>query len=135
MTWRTFTTRRNAELYALGVWLRMLRRRAAAGDGTLLNVITRAKERVINEWADDDATLRSALAAMTAAELTTLATRLTRLPWLGTDHVGARTESGPSTRWAEPRQTADAQWAVPAAPWDTQATDVEPTWPKPEPQF
>jgi hypothetical protein len=126
--WRIFATRRNAEIYALAVWLRRLRQRAAQGDGTLLNVLTRLKERVVDEWPDDDVSLRDALLAMTNQQLIDLGVRLNRLPWLGVDHQGVSTEVGQSNRWAEVRQTAAGTWAVPAAPWDASGV-TEPAWP------
>lgn len=128
MMWRIFATRREAEIYALAVWLRMLRRRAAETDGTLLNVVTRLKERVVDQWADDDATLVDLLTGLTNPQLVALASRIDRLPWLGVDANGVKTEVGPSTRWAIPQQTADAQWAVVAAPWDLKGI-AEPAWP------
>jgi hypothetical protein len=111
-TWEVFGTRINAERYALAAWLLALRRRAAQGDGTLLNVITRVRERLVDEWPDSLAELRSMMLAMNPSELTALRTRLDRLPWLGT-RGGVLTETdGRTLAWFIPQQTLSGQWAV-----------------------
>lgn len=128
-TYRLFATRANAERYALAVWLRILRRRAATGDGTLLNIATRAKERVVDEWPDDHDALRAWLATLTATQLRALRDRLANLPALGRDHRGRLVEDrGHTLRWDVPRQTADGRWAVQCPPFDT-GGEPSPAWP------
>lgn len=112
-TWEVFASQRNAEIYAFGAWLLALRRRAARGDGTLLNVISRLPERVVDEWPDSLIDLRNTLLAMTNPQLLALQARVANLPWFGTRN-GASTEEGQTLRWAEVRVTASGQFAVPS---------------------
>lgn len=112
-TWELFTTRINAERYALGAWLLALRRRAARGDGTLLNVLTRLRERVVDEWPDSLVELRATLQGMNAPQLQALRDRVDKLPWLGTRN-GSSTEVGQTLAWAVPRETLAGEWAVPS---------------------
>jgi hypothetical protein len=127
-TWRTFATRRNAEIYALAVWLRILRRRAAEGDGTLLNIVTRLRERVVDEWPDDHETLRTTLTSLTNAQLAALVERSERLPLLGRRLGQLVIDDGHTLRWDIPRQTADGRWAVQCPDFDP-AGGPEPAWP------
>lgn len=128
-TYRLFATRANAERYALACHLRILRRRAATGDGTLLNVVTRAKERVVDEWPDDHDALRTWLGTLTAAELRALRDRVANLPLLGRRHDGTlNLADGHTLRWDIPRQTADGRWAVQCPPFDT-GGEPSPAWP------
>ena len=126
-SYRIFATQANAARYELACWLIHLRRRAAQGDGTLLNVVTRAKEAVAAEFVDDLPSLRTFVTGLTGAQVVELRARLDRLPLLGT-RSGALVEDGQTLRWAEPRQTADRRWAVVCPPFD-QGGVAEPEWP------
>lgn len=130
-TYRIFPSRIGAERYAIACHLRILRRRAAQGDGTLRNIVTALRERVVDEWPDDHEALRTWLATLTAKQLTDLRTRIARLPLMGRDHRGALVEDrGHTTAWDAPRQTKDGRWAVQCPPFDTTG-GAAPVWPDP----
>lgn len=131
-TFRIFNTRRNAEIYALACWLRILRRRAAEGDGTLLNIVTRLRERVVDEWPDDHDTIRTTLTSLSNAQLAALVERSERLPLLGRRNGQLVIDDGHTLRWDIPRQTADGRWAVECPPFDA-GGGPEPAWPTPPP--
>jgi hypothetical protein len=132
MTWRTFNTRRNAELYEFACWLRLLRRHAAAGDGTLRNIVTNLRERVVDEWPDDHDSLRTMLQGMTNQELLDLRARVDNLPQMGRRASDNRLNEvdGYTLRWDEPRETAAGTWAVQCPPFDD-GGGPEPEWPTP----
>lgn len=130
-TWRTFPTQAQAARYELAVWLRILRRRAAEGDGTLKNIVTQLRERVVDEWPDDTDSLRTWLGTLTAKQLADLRARLAKLPLMGRRHDGALNEAdGYTLAWAVPRQTKAGEWAVPCPTFDT-GGGPEPVWPDP----
>ena len=132
-TYRLFATRVAADRYAFACHLRILRRRAHEGDGTLLNIATRAKERVVDEWPDDHDTIRTWLATLTAAQLRALNDRVARLPLLGRRNDGRINEAdGYTTAWDVPRATKDGRWAVQCPPFDTGGV-AAPEWPDPPP--
>ena len=125
---RIFPTRAAAARYELACWLIHLRRRAAQGDGTLTNIVTRAKENVAAEWVDDLPTLRAFVTGLTAQQVVDLRARLDRLPIMGRRNGQLVTDSGYTLRWAEPRQTAAGTWAVVCPPFDPGGV-AEPAWP------
>lgn len=129
-TYRIFPTRIGAERYALGCHLRILRRRAAQGDGTLKRIDTWARENV-TDWPDDHEALRTWLASLTAAQLKAVHDRVARLPLMGHRHTGALNEDdGYTTAWDVPRQTKAGTWAVQCPPFDATGGS-EPEWPPP----
>lgn len=128
-TWRTFQTLHSAQVYEMGCWLRLLRRRAAQGDGTLLNVATRLRENFAGSWPDDSTTIASILSSMSANELASLRSRLDQLPILGRRNGALVADAGHSVCWAEPRLTLDGLWAVPCPDFDRGGVP-EPLWPE-----
>lgn len=128
MTWRTFTTRINADRYELACWLILLRRRAAEGDGTLLNVATRLREQFAGSWPDDFTSVKATVQAMTRAQLDTFRAKLDRLPVLGRRNGVIVDTDGFTLRWDVPRLTAAGTWAVQCPPFDN-GGGPEPVWP------
>lgn len=126
-TYRIFATKANADRYELACWLIQLRRRAAEGDGTLLNLSTRLRENVTAEWVDDLPSLRTFVTGLTNAQVVALRARLDRLPMLGR-RGGVLVEDGQTLRWAVPRMTADGRYAVTCPPFDVGGV-AEPSWP------
>ena len=108
-----------------------MRLRALDGDGTLLNVSSRVRERLEEfvENIDSLADLRTWLQAKTNQELTVLKDRVRNLPWLGRDQYGNLVEHGQTTGWATVSETAAGEWAVPC--W--KVADPPPVWPDPPP--
>ncbi len=126
-TYRIFTTRRNAEIYANAAWALSVRRRAIIeGDGTMLNVVSRLRETI--DWPDSLADLQTTLLAMTNEQLLTWRTRLQRLAWLGRRNGATDDAEGFSTAWAEVRVTRDGRFAV--LSW-AGGDSPEPLWPIP----
>lgn len=129
-TYRLFPTRVAAERYELACWLRILRRRADQGDGTLKRIDTWARENV-TDWPDDHEALRTWLGSLTAAQLRAVRDRVARLPLMGHRHDGRLNEhDGYTTAWDVPRQTRDGGWAVECPPFDptgVAAPDPPPT--------
>lgn len=131
-TYRLFPTRVAADRYALACHLRILRRRADQGDGTLRRIDTWAKESV-TDWPDDHEALRTWLASLTAAELRAVRDRVARLPLMGRRHDGSLNETdGYTLAWDVPRQTRDGRWAVQCPTFDTSGV-AAPEWPDPPP--
>ena len=131
--WRTFATRINADRYELACWLVVLRRHAAAGDGTLRNVVTQLRERVVDEWPDDLASLRTTMAGLSRTQLDALRARIDNLPQMGRrGHDNTLNElDGYTLRWDVARLTLAGTWAVQCPPFDP-GGDPEPEWPPSE---
>ena len=135
-TYRTFATRINADRYELACWLLILRRHAAAGDGTLRNIVTNLRERVVDEWPDSLADLRTTMLGLSRAQLDALRARVDNLPQMGRRASDNRLNEidGYTTAWDVPRETADGRWAVQCPPFDD-GGDPEPEWPPSPPMF
>ena len=129
-TFRTFTTQTQAARYEFACHLRILRRRAAEGDGTLKNVATQLRERVVDEWPDDHDAIRTWLASLTAKQLTDLRARVASLPLMGRrGDTGQLNETdGYTLAWDVPRQTKAGTWAVQCPAFDN-GGGPEPEWP------
>jgi hypothetical protein len=123
VTWRAFNTEAEAVEYAVACWVRILRDRAAEGDGTLRDVESGVKVQLVKAWpADLDAI------ADKIEDPEQLAADLETVPIFGRRDGRLVVDDGWTVRWAEPRLMVDGRWAVECPPFDPDA-DVDPVWP------
>jgi hypothetical protein len=110
--WRIFPTVADCQSYCDAAWRTLARTRAAANGNVLWDYSNGRRPVNISTLPDQ---------AITPA----------RFPLLGRNQATGKInmDSGWTTAWAEPRETADGQWAAPCVNPDDPNGQPEPAWP------